>query len=246
MALPAPKLIPTHLHELRYAWHVRQHDREMATDAGRSRYWNETLPRQCAADSMISLLESTLHLPGDVIECGVYRGGSLMKIARTLKDKAPDKRLLGLDSFGGFPEQDVLSLDVGKKRSLGGIRKKFRFVGDTQQRLRRNFEMYGVNAELVPGFFSETLSKVTDRTFCFIHLDVDIYSSYIECFEALWDRLTPGGVMVFDECDAQAWPGATRAIREFFGPRPVEVQVCLDRELASYHVRKPAASSAAA
>ena len=234
------KRIPTKLHEFKRLFKDLKVDARLATERGRREYW-ESLAADCRRDSMCGLLESTLALDGDVIECGVYRGASIVRLARVLKEHAPDKTLYGLDSFQGFPEDKVEACDVGPMRSLAGVRGKFRFCADTPDRLQRIFQTYGVRAELVPGYFADTLPRFAEHRFCFVHLDVDLYASYKECLAALYDRLTPGGVIVFDEWNYDAWPGSTRAIKEFLEGRPEAVETCTDREQPSFFIRKRAA-----
>jgi predicted O-methyltransferase YrrM len=239
------KRIPTKLHEFKRLFKDLKVDARLATERGRREYW-ESLATDCRRDSMCGLLESTLALDGDVIECGVYRGASIVRLARVLKEQAPDKTLFGLDSFQGFPEDKVETCDVGPLRTLAGVKGKFKFCGDTPDRLQRIFQAYDVRAELVPGYFADTLPRFAGHQFCFIHLDVDLYASYKECLAALYDRLTPGGVIVFDEWNYDAWPGSTLAIKEFLDGRPEAVETCNDREQPSFFIRKRPARSAQA
>ena len=240
------KRVPTRLHEVRRLIDDLRLDARLATQGGRREFW-ERLRAGCGYLSLCSLLESTLDLEGDVIECGVYRGGTLLRLARTLCEHAPQKTLYGLDSFQGFPEDRIGDRDVAPARSLDKIRDKFRFCVDTPARLKKIFQIFGVRAELVPGYFSETLPQFRDHKFCFIHLDCDLYASYKECLEVLWDRLVPGGVIVFDEWNESAWPGSTLAIREFFEERDETVQTCTDRQQSEHYIRKlPAAVTHAA
>jgi predicted O-methyltransferase YrrM len=239
------KRIPTKLHEFKRLIRDLRVDSQLGSEHGRRQLWEE-IGRECHQDSMCALLESTLGLEGDVIECGVYRGASLVRLAHTLHEHAPHKTLYGLDSFQGFPEENVDVCDVGPQRSLSGIKGKFRFCADTPERLERIFQTYGVRAELAPGYFVDTLPRFASHRFCFVHLDVDLYASYKECLEALYDRLTPGGVIVFDEWNFDAWPGSTRAIKEFLEGRPEVVETCEQREQPSYFIRKVAVSAARA
>jgi hypothetical protein len=147
-------------------------DRQLQSPAEKRKYWDD-LARQCRREARIQLLESTLHLPGDIVECGVYRGQSLFQIGYTVRTYAPDKWIYGLDSFGGFPEDKVKQVDVGLRRRLTNIRQKFRMAADIPDRLRRMFAAYGIRGEVVEGFFSDTLPRLHDRSFCFIHLDFD-------------------------------------------------------------------------
>jgi predicted O-methyltransferase YrrM len=240
--MAGPKLFPTHLHEIRRWLYDRGKRRQLKRPEGRTQYWND-LARQCANRSLNELLESTLNLRGDVIECGVYRGASQLQIAHTIKSNCSDKRVYGLDSFEGFPEDSVSATDVGAGRWLSGLRRKFRFCADTPGHLDKIAAAFGLDIELVPGYFCNTLPRFQNHSFCFIHLDVDIYQSYKECLEALYDRLVPGGVIVFDEWDCAAWPGATLAIKEFFSNLPEEVQSAYARRSPANYVRKLPANS---
>lgn len=236
------KLIPTHIYEIRRWLKDRSIKRQLKHPEGRTRYWND-LAKQCADRSLIQLLESTLSLPGDVIECGVYRGASLMQIAHAIRENHSDKRVFGLDSFEGFPEDSVSSVDVGAGRWLSKLQKKFRFAADTPGHLRMIADAFDLNIELVQGYFCNTLPRVQNRSFCFIHLDVDLYQSYKECLEGLYDRLVPGGVIVFDEWECEKWPGGTLAIKEFFSSLPEKVQTTTDRKDPANYVRKRPANS---
>ena len=231
------KLFPTHIYEIRRWLRDRSIKNQLKRPEGRTRYWNE-LAKQCADRSLIQLLESTLSLPGDVIECGVYRGASLMQIAHAIKTHHSDKRVFGLDSFEGFPEDSVSATDLSVGRWLSRLQKKFRFCADTPGHLRMIADAFDLNIELVQGYFCNTLPGVQDRSYCFIHLDVDLYQSYKECLEGLYDRLVPGGVIVFDEWECEKWPGGTLAIKEFFSNLPEKVQTTSDRKDPANYVRK--------
>jgi hypothetical protein len=75
---------------------------------------------------------------------------------------------------------------------------------------------------LVRGFFDRTLSGFDGRI-ALLHLDCDLYESYITCLNALYDKVTPGGLILFDEYEDQTFPGAKVAIDEFFKDKPEKV-----------------------
>ena len=234
----AGKWFPTTHYELKRRFRDFWFDLRLSSESGRKKIW-DGLDASGREHGLIGLLESTLGLPGDVIECGVYRGGSLVRIARSMKDNAPDKLLYGFDSFEGFPQDKIDQRDLGPGRKIERVKRKFQMCADVPSRLMRFFDLFSVNAKLVAGFFSDTLPTLSDdQRFCFIHLDVDLYQSYIECLDALYDRLTPGGVIVFDEGDSDVWPGARLAIDEFFADRPESLEKCTDRKYDSYFIRK--------
>ena len=89
----------------------------------------------------------------------------------------------------------------------------------------------------------------TVRRYSCIHLDGDIYESYVECLDRLYPCLAPGGVVVFDDYNpsklpgVSKWPGATRAVNEFFADRPESGERCDSRENPAWFVRKTAEAS---
>lgn len=178
----------------------------------------------------LTSLDRVAHLDGDVIECGVLWGRSVIPIARRLRALGrPEKRVFALDSFAGFREGSVSSSDVGSDRAIEMVRGRFRQSASIVPRLRLLSARMQLNVQVVPGYFEETLPAIIeDRSFCFVHLDCDLLSSYRTCLELLYPRVVPGGIILFDEYDTPAWPGATRAIDEFFRDKPEKPQVASD------------------
>jgi hypothetical protein len=153
-------------------------------------------------------------------------------------EHAPEKKIYACDSFEGFPEEKVGRIDLGFLRFLSRVRRKFQVCADTPERLQRIFDIFDIQGELVKGYFSDTLPRFANSRFCFIHIDCDIYESHIECLNLLYENLSPGGVVVFDDYATSQWPGATKAVDEFFASRPETVELCTDRLNPSWYVRK--------
>jgi hypothetical protein len=68
---------------------------------------------------------------------------------------------------------------------------------------------------LKKGWFNDTLPTY-DGDIAILHLDCDLYESYKISLELLYDKVKHGGIIMFDEYDDKRWPGATKAINEFF------------------------------
>lgn len=235
-------------HDLARQQADQQLDERLTSEAFRDEYWAE-LGVEGEGDSLIGLLDSTLDLEGEVIECGVYRGSSLFRIAQRLKTAGSDKTVFACDSFEGFPAERVGKFDATFLRPISKLRGKFTGAGDVPERIERFCGYFGTPIQIAKGFFSETLPALTDRRYSFIHLDVDLYESYVECLDLLYPCLTPGGVVVFDDYNPSRlpgvakWPGATRAVNEFFADRPETVEQCTDRERPAWFVRKATAAA---
>ena len=202
-------------------WKIREwkEDRKLRTPKGRRDYL-QAIREESRDMCLTNLLRNVWQLEGDVMECGVFRGKSLLRLATTMSDAGSSKALFGLDSFGGFPVNSVRSIDVPLGRLRGRVESKFRYVEHVPNRIMKLCETFGFqNVELVPGYFEDTIEKFTNRKLCFVHLDVDLYSSYQTCLNALYDSVVPGGYIVFDEYEEKYWPGATNAIDEFFADK---------------------------
>ncbi len=212
-------------------------DSLMSSDATRAEYW-DALAEECAQSALIALLEDALKLPGDIIECGVFRGASLRRIAKTVKDRAPERTVYGLDSFEGFPEGGITDADTKLFRSETRLMGKFRDADDVPARLTQFAETFDIKLELRKGYFEKTLPDLTDQTFCFLHIDSDTYASHVEVLAALFDRVTPGGVIVLDDYDAEAWPGAKRAVDEFLENRAETVAKSEARADPAWYILK--------
>lgn len=211
-----------------------QRESFLESASGQSEYW-ETLAAECSDSSLIALLEQALSHPGDVVECGVFRGDSLRRIAKTVKEMAPDRTVFGLDSFEGFPPGGITNLDISSLRSKTRLEGKFKGADDVPARLMRFAGTFEINLDLRTGYFEKTLPEIKDRDFCFIHIDCDTYSGHVEVLEALYDRLTPGGIIVYDDYGSDAWPGATRAVDEFFAEKPETILKSEDRSQPAWY-----------
>ena len=210
----------------------------LGSEKGRSLYWRN-LAEECARSSMIELLEKAVSLEGDLIECGVFRGGSIRMICKTVRDLVGRKKtVFGLDSFEGFPETSFSSADTKLFRPVSRLKGKFQDASDVPGLLTDFAEAFDIVLNLRKGFFEDTLPELVDRRYCFIHLDCDTYNSHRECLHALFDRLVPGGVIVYDDYCSKAWPGATEAIDQFLADKPQTVELLCSRERPAWYTIK--------
>lgn len=172
-------------------------------------------------------LASTRNLTGAVIECGTYRGESIAPLAWLMREDGDTRRLYGFDSFVGFP--DPGSEDQNDGRYLG--RSPEYFARTSEQAVRDFIAALGLSdrVALVPGFFEDTLPRTDVGAVSVLILDCDLYESYRTCLRYLYDKVERGGWILFDEYFNRKYPGARRAVDEFFADKPEQPMV--DREL---------------
>ncbi|ADE86165.1 glycosyl transferase, family 2/macrocin-O-methyltransferase family protein [Rhodobacter capsulatus SB 1003] len=140
-------------------------------------------------------------VPGDLMECGVWRGGAclLMKAMLDLAG-AQDRSLWVADSFAGLPPPALPEdegLDLSRERAPA--------LAVSQARVERAFADFGLldaRVRFLPGFFADTLAGCAVEKLALLRLDGDLYSSTLQALEALYDRVAPGGFVIIDDYGA--------------------------------------------
>jgi hypothetical protein len=169
------------------------------------------------------LVEAIAEVEGDLVECGVASGTGLASLTSLLGVHGQNRAVWGFDSWAGLPAPTTA--DAGEESvAAGGM-----FSEASTAKVREELLAYGLpeqdiakTVKLVPGFFSDTLPHYTGRI-ALLHIDVDLYQSYMDCLTCLWSHVAVGGIVAFDEYgDIDKWPGAQRAIDEFFSEHAVE------------------------
>jgi O-methyltransferase len=194
-----------------------------------------TTPRRIAA-----LCDGVEHVvragvPGAVVECGVWKGGSMMAVALTLlRLDAADRDLYLFDTFAGMPppsDADVFSAYDGyspmrhwrrRSRADGGS-STWHYVAASE--VRAAVLSTGYPAErvhLVEGRVEDTLPGAAPREIALLRLDTDWYASTRHEMEHFYPLVSPGGVLLLD--DYGHYEGARWAVDEYFaahGGRPL-------------------------
>lgn len=168
------------------------------------------------------------NIRGDVVECGVWRGGSVMAIARTLLRVDDTNRELYLfDTFEGMPEPSAVDVDYAGRpaRSLmaRSARSRSASVWATAPlpTVREAVATVGYPASrvhFVVGKVEETVPNQAPERIALLRLDTDWYESTKHELVHLFPRLVPGGVLVLD--DYGHWHGARKAVDEYFEGLP--------------------------
>ncbi|HVH71034.1 MAG TPA: TylF/MycF/NovP-related O-methyltransferase [Candidatus Dormibacteraeota bacterium] len=152
------------------------------------------------------------QIPGDVVECGVYKGGTAALLARTVTHSRLPRTLWLFDVFNGMPAAtsddgaEATSWVGNLKSSAPRVERLLRRTGADLSRVR-----------IVPGLFQETFPSVHIPQIALLNLDADWYESVRLCLETFYDAVVPRGFISID--DYGAWPGCRLAVDEFFRAR---------------------------
>ena len=184
--------------------------------------------------SLISAVSYTTseQVPGDFAECGVWRGGSVMAMARQLNRLGvTDRRIWLYDTFAGMttPTDNDVTADTGESAESMMIRTKLgdgnnvwahATRGDVEANLATtDYPM--MNFTFVEGDVAQTLKDNLPEHISILRLDTDWYESTKVALEMLYPRLSIGGVCILD--DYGHWQGARKAVDDYFvaaGLRP--------------------------
>lgn len=150
-------------------------------------------------------------VPGDFAEVGVYKGLT----ARLIHHYAPERALHLFDTFEGFTEQGL----AGESRATGLKVSPKLFANTSLDRVRAFVNPVNATVFFYRGYFPQSIPRTLhERTFAFVHLDADLYAPILEGLRFFYPRVPRGGVILVH--DYNSWPGARRAVDEFFAGKP--------------------------
>jgi hypothetical protein len=210
----------------------------MGTDFEKFENFTKYVSRQTMARffALYEIFKMALDVQGDVIECGVNWGSGLMSFALMSTILEPvnlQRRIIGFDTFEGFPElsaNDIKSSVKHKESQSGGLK------ADCYDDLIRCIQLYDMNRfinhipkiELIKGNALETIPQYDKdnphTVVSLLHLDFDIYEPTKVALEYFFPRMPKGALIVFDEVNNRSWPGETLAVLDSIGIRSLEIK----------------------
>jgi O-methyltransferase len=149
-----------------------------------------------------SIAKSQSKLDGDMAEVGVYQGGS----AKLIAEVKNEKELYLFDTFEGLPK-------VSEKDTHFGT--SYWKTGEFSNTSLENVENYLSNYKNIycyKGKFPETSEPIKTKKFSFVHLDVDLFQSTIDCLEFFYPRMINGGIILTHDYHTD---GVKQAFNEF-------------------------------
>ncbi len=175
------------------------------------------------------------NIPGDIVECGVWRGGSSLLAALILKSRnISDRKLYLYDTFKGMPTPTEFDIDKRGNTGFEMIDKYGDDIGWCYALLddvKAAFSTYDFDFEIhfIEGDVIETLPKTKPETISVLRLDTDWYESTAAEFDILYPRLSTGGVLIID--DYGCWAGSRKATDDYFAKEPKIILTRIDKEV---------------
>lgn len=175
----------------------------------------ETMVGRRRLDSLQHCVTEVLRreVPGDLIETGVWRGGSSIFMRAVLKAHGDTARRVWVaDSFRGLPAPDAQRYPHDAGDILWQCDQLAVPLGD----VKANFARYGLlddQVRFLPGWFDDTLPSAPIARLAVLRLDGDMYQSTMTALSALYPKLSPGGFVIID--DYGAVPGCRKAVDDY-------------------------------
>jgi O-methyltransferase len=168
--------------------------------------------------NLLHLFRQIEPLSGFIAECGCWRGLSSLMLLSELRRLDPQYRgaeYLICDSFSGLSEPS--NLDVIRHPDALKTGETYGVSGDfscSQEVVQENLSEFP-EVTYQPGWIPESLQSLPERTYRFVHVDLDLHEPTAGAVEYFYPRLIAGGMLVCDDYGTIAWPGARRAVDEY-------------------------------
>lgn len=172
----------------------------------------ETLLSTDRICNLIKYSNASAGLGGYILECGIYQGGSLELLAKY----NPEVNIMAIDSFEGVP-QETEGKDYHRLGDFG--------EGVNFHAIAGFFKMVYPRVRIVKGFIPKAFEYFDGHTtFCFCHIDLDMYQSIKDALDFCVPRLAPGGMILLDDWKQKSTPGCQLAVEDFFNEHDVPVK----------------------
>lgn len=218
---------------------INKYDETKAMDYENGFYLTSPVSRLGNIMAHYELYKKIIGISGDVVELGVFRGGSYIQFAsfRELLENENSRKIIGFDVFGEFPQADNKADEEFRKKWVEETGNSFLTPDEIYASL--NHKKIG-NVELVKGDIADTLpvyiKKHPHLKVALLHIDTDIYAPSKIGLELLYDKVVRNGIIIFDDYGVA---GETEAVDEFFADKDYVInKFSFSHNKPSYIVKK--------
>lgn len=169
-----------------------------------------SIERLYATYQAVKYIEAN-NIPGDIVECGVWKGGCSMLMALSLESTV--RELYLYDTFEGMPKpSEVDGVEASKQWKKGWC-----YSAITEVKYNMSLIDHSCNIQYVKGMVQDTIPGTIPGKIAVLRLDTDWYNSTLHELIHLYPLLSKGGVLLLD--DYGYWKGQRDAADEYFGAK---------------------------
>ena len=189
-------------------------------------YWFSAKSRLNKVLAHYELYKKIVDIPGHIFELGVYKGASLVRFA-TFRDALENdysRKIVGFDAFGEFPTDKLqVKDDLEFIESFEGASGYGLDDDEVANILRaKGFENFNLIKGNVFDTLPEYLSENPETRIALLHLDMDVKEPTDFALDLLYERVVPGGIIVFDDYNAVA--GETISVDKFVSKHHLKLE----------------------
>ncbi|MFA6106232.1 MAG: class I SAM-dependent methyltransferase [Patescibacteria group bacterium] len=176
------------------------------------------------------LFKKILSVKGSIVECGVYKGASLMlyaKLSAAYEPYAFNREIIGFDTFSGFPsihDKDGSAFNIGElsDANLETIEKSIKLHDQNRPigHINKVRLVKGDAVKTIPEFFTSNPSVLV----AMLYIDFDVYEPTKVALDTILPRMPKGAIVAFDEINESRWPGETVALLEKLNINDYEIK----------------------
>ncbi|MCL1828963.1 MAG: TylF/MycF family methyltransferase [Oscillospiraceae bacterium] len=170
--------------------------------------WKIEVPNRYYLQSRMTWLKDFAGLiykrgiSGSVAEAGVYRGS----YAALINEYFPDRMLYLFDTFEGFDDRDIMKETVPFSKTND--------FSKTSVEVVLNNMINPDKCIIRKGWFPDTAYDIDD-SFCFVHLDMDLYAPMFAGLNFFWNKMVQGGVLLVDDFYSENYKNVEAAVFDF-------------------------------
>lgn len=165
-------------------------------------------------ETIVNHSDDIAKLKGDIIECGVWKGGFSIFLADTFKDKT----IWVADSFDGFQPLAESTYEYEGERHNPNYNSMIKVSLEEVQANFKKYNLEGGRIKYLKGFVKDTLPTSGIQDIALLRVDVDAYSATLEVLDELYDKVVSGGYIIFDDACLHE---TLNAIKFFFKKRNI-------------------------
>ncbi len=183
--------------------------------------------------ALYEVFKTALAVKGSLINCGVFRGFSLMAFAHfsaILEPTNLTRRIYGFDTFKGFASVGPQDKSAGRITEPGELAAASydELVALIRAHVTNRYLGHIEKVRLIPGDAVDTIPAFVNENphllVSLLFLDFDLYGPTKAALEHFVPRMPKGAIIAFDELDNPLWPGETIALLETVGLQRLQIE----------------------
>lgn len=210
-----PKVLTNQRPRVVYETDAQYHERHERALAATGMGSTDSAMRRLRHFGIEQAVRHAVRIPGDAVEVGCYRGLSAWQAADAFRRMGKKLTFHLCDSFEGLSEFQPVDFPPGWKIDEARLQKHFACSEEEVQANLAEFDFIVTHKGWIPAQFP----ALENMRFCYAHIDVDLYQPTRDSVEFIWPRLSTRGVLLLDDYGTCNFPGARKAIDEFFARR---------------------------